>query len=217
MFARPRPAPFAVSLLTHGLILAWLTAGPVREEPKSLYAQAIAPHASKLVWYNFREKLPDVSPTAARKSAKPPRADVKLAQEILAAAVKARRARQFVWQPAPKLELRTDLQSPNVLAIRAPHLEPPPKPKMFVPPPVAPAPTGEAPMLALPRRFARRATCGARTACPLCSRQKPHPVRSWRRPSPRARNPAPSDLPCPRLRRCLNRLPLPLLAWQSWD
>jgi TonB family protein len=150
MFARPRPAPFAVSLLTHGLILAWLTAGPVREEPKSLYAQAIAPHASKLVWYNFREKLPDVSPTAARKSAKPPRADVKLAQEILAAAVKARRARQFVWQPAPKLELRTDLQSPNVLAIRAPHLEPPPKPKMFVPPPVAPAPTGEAPMLAAP-------------------------------------------------------------------
>jgi len=150
MFARPRPAPFAVSLLTHGLILAWLTAGPVREEPKSLYAQAIAPHASKLVWYNFREKLPDVSPTAARKSAKPPRADVKLAQEILAAAVKARRARQFVWQPAPKLELRTDLQSPNVLAIRAPHVEPPPQPKLFVPPPEAPAPIGEAPVLAAP-------------------------------------------------------------------
>src|ERR1039458_6962720 len=54
MFARPRPAPFAVSLLTHGLILAWVASGPVREEPKSLYAQAIAPHASKLVWYNVR-------------------------------------------------------------------------------------------------------------------------------------------------------------------
>src|ERR1039458_10341181 len=69
MFARPRPAPFAVSLLTHGLILAWVASGPVREEPKSLYAQAIDPHASKLVWYNFREKLPDVSPAAARRPA----------------------------------------------------------------------------------------------------------------------------------------------------
>jgi TonB family protein len=151
MLARPRPAPFAVSLLTHGLILVWLASGPVREKPKSLYAQVIAPHASKLVWYNFREKLPDVSPTAARRPAKPPRADVKMAsQEIVAAAAKARRARQFVWQPAPKLELRTDLQSPNVLAIRAPHAEPPPKPKLFVPPPEAPPPIGDAPMLAAP-------------------------------------------------------------------
>src|ERR1035438_4575459 len=151
MFARPRPAPFAVSLLTHGLILAWVASGPVREEPKSLYAQAIAPHASKLVWDNFREKLPDVSPTAARRPATPTRADVKPAsQEIVAATAEARRARQFVWQPAPKLELHTDLQSPNLLAIRAPRAEPPPKPKQFVPPPEAPSPTGDAPMLAAP-------------------------------------------------------------------
>jgi TonB family protein len=151
MLARPRPAPFAVSLLTHGLILAWLASGPVREEPKSLYAQAIAPHASKLVWYNFREKLPDVSPTAVRRPAKPPRADVKMAsQEIVAATAEARRARQFVWQPAPKLELHTDLQSPNVLAIHAPRPEPPPKPKLFVPPPEMPPPTAEAPVLAAP-------------------------------------------------------------------
>jgi TonB family protein len=150
MFARPRPAPFAASLLTHGLVLAWLSAGPVREEPKSLYAQSIAPHASKLVWYNFREKLPEVSPIAAPRKAQPPRADVKLAQEILAASAKARRARQFVWQPAPKLELRTDLQSPNVLAIHAVRPAPPPKPKLFVPPPAVTTPTGEAPMLAAP-------------------------------------------------------------------
>lgn len=150
MFARPRPAPFAVSLLTHGLILAWLAAGPVREEPKSLYAQAIEPHAGKLVWYNFREKLPDVSPAAAPGPKKPPRADVKLAQEIAAASAKARRARQFVWQPAPKLELHTDLESPNVLGVSAPRPAPPPKPKLFVPPPEAPPPTGEAPVLAAP-------------------------------------------------------------------
>jgi TonB family protein len=149
MVARPRPAPFAVSLLTHALILAWVATGRVREEP-TLYAKTIAPHSSKLVWYNFREKLPDVSPTSAHKESQPPRADVKSPQEILADAAKARRARQFVWQPAPKLELHTDLQSPNVLAIQAPHLPPPPKPKLFVPPPDAPPPTADAPVLAAP-------------------------------------------------------------------
>jgi TonB family protein len=123
----------------------------VREEPKTIYEQAIAPHSSKLVWYDFREKLPQVSPTAARKPAKPPRADVKMAgQEIVAAAAKARRSRQLIWQPAPKLELRTELQSPNVLAMRVVRPAPPPKPKLFVPPPATPAPTGEAPMLAAP-------------------------------------------------------------------
>jgi len=118
----------------------------VREEPKSLYAQAIAPHSSKLVWYNFREKLPDVSPIAARAPAKPPRADVKLAsQEIAAGSTNAPRARQFVWQPAPKLELHVDLKSPNVLAIHTPRPEPPPKPKLFVPPPETPKPAAQAP------------------------------------------------------------------------
>jgi TonB family protein len=166
MFARPRPAPFAVSLLTHGLILAWLASGPVREETKSLYAQAIAPHASKLVWYNFREKLPEVSPTAARRPTQPARADVKMAaQEIVAAAANARRARQLVWQPAPKLELRTDLQSPNVLAIHAVRPEPPPKPKLFVPPPAAPPPTGEAPTLAAPPEI--RTARNVKGAAPL--------------------------------------------------
>jgi TonB family protein len=153
MYARPKPAAFAVSLLAHGFILAWVASGPVREKPKSLYAQAIAPHASKLVWYHFREKLPDVSPTAAPKSAKAPRVDVRAPQKIVAATAKAHRAEQFVWQPVPKLELHTDLQSPNVLAIRVVRPEPPPKPskpKLFAPPPKTPPPTADAPMLAAP-------------------------------------------------------------------
>ena len=153
MYARPRPAIFAVSWLAHGIVLVWVSSGPVREEPKSLYAIAIKPHESKLVWYDFREKLPDVSPTAAPKRAQPPRADLKASQRIVAASAEARPARQFVWQPAPKLELHTDLQSPNVLAVRVvrPEAPPaPPKPKLFVPPPDAPPPTADAPVLAAP-------------------------------------------------------------------
>ena len=153
MYARPRPAIFAISWLAHGLVLAWVAFAPAREEPKSLYALAIKPHESKLVWYDFREKLPDVSPTPARKSAQPPRADVKAPQTIVAASAEARRASQFVWQPAPKLELHTDLQSPNVLALRVVPPGPPPKPpmpKLFVPPPATPPPTADAPALAAP-------------------------------------------------------------------
>lgn len=142
-------------MLTHGLILAWVASGPAREEAEPLYRQVIAPHASKLVWYNFREKLPDVSPTAARTAAKPLRADAQIeSQQIVAGSAKAPRARQFVWQPAPKLELHADLRSPNVLAMRVPRPEPPPapppKPKLFVPPPEAPKPTAQAPALAAP-------------------------------------------------------------------
>ena len=145
MFARPRPAPFAVSLFAHGLILAWVASGPVYEKPKSFTEIASPRSRSKLVWYDFREKLPDVSPTAARRQAQPPRADVKIAsQEIVAVSPKAPRARQFVWQPAPKLQLHADLKSPNVLAMHAPRPQPPPpKPKLFVPPPEAPKPNRE--------------------------------------------------------------------------
>jgi TonB family protein len=151
MFARTKPAPFAFSLLTHGLILAWVASGPVQEKPRSLYAAVIAPHASKLVWYNFREKLPPVSPPEMRKTAKPPRVEAKIAaQEIVAGSAKAPRARQFVWQAPPKLEMKKDVQSPNLLAFHAARVEPPPKPKAFVPPPEAPKPARQAPVLAPP-------------------------------------------------------------------
>jgi TonB family protein len=155
MVARFRPAPFLVSLLTHGLILAWVASGPVRDNAKSLYAKSIAPHSSKLVWYNFREKLPDVSPSPARHSTKPPRAEEKLAsQEIVAGSPTAPRAKQFVWQPAPKLEIHADLQSPNVLAIGVPRAAAPavraPKPRAFVPPPEAPKSAAPAPAPSAP-------------------------------------------------------------------
>ena len=145
MFARPRPAPFAISVLTHGFLLAWVASGPAPEESKSLYARVIRPHASKLVWYNFRGKLPNVAPATPNTAARPPRAEFKIAsQEIVAGSPNAPHARQFIWQPAPKLELQQDLRSPNVVALHAPQIEPPPKPKLFVPPPETPKPAREA-------------------------------------------------------------------------
>src|SRR5579862_7068117 len=109
MFVRPRPLPFAFSLLTHGLILGWVASGPVYEKEPSIYRQLIAPHAGKLIWYDFREKLPDVSPAKPR-TAMLPRADFKIAnQEIVTGSPASPRASQFIWQPAPKVELQQDL------------------------------------------------------------------------------------------------------------
>jgi TonB family protein len=155
MFARPRPAAFAVSLLTHGAIFAWVALGRTGEKPESLYQRTIAPHESKLVWYDFRQKLPDVSPADTPTASRRPRAEVKIAsQEIVAGSETAPRARQFIWQPAPKLEIQQDLRSPNLLTFHAPHPEPVaesrPKPKLFVPPPEDPRPVPVNPKLDAP-------------------------------------------------------------------
>lgn len=147
MFAPSRPVPFGLSLLTHGLILVWVASGPVREQPKSIYAAVIAPHSSKIVWYDFRRKLPDVSPARAHIAAKPPRLEAKIAsQEIVAGSLKMPRAKQFVWQPAPKLELKQDLKSPNILAVQPPQPHPPALPS-------APQTQGTALPRAGPRAF----------------------------------------------------------------
>jgi TonB family protein len=147
-----------------------VASGPVREKPESLYRQVIAPRASKIVWYDFRGKLPDVSPAETATASKRPRAEFKMPQEITAGSADAPRARQFVWLPAPRLELKQDLQSPNLLAFRAPHVEPP-KPKLFVPPPEAPKPVAQAPALApppqLPKQFQAPEMKKAAAAAPL--------------------------------------------------
>lgn len=161
MFVRPRPAAFAVSLVTHGLILAWVASGPVREKPPSLYDMTVKPRASKLIFYNFRERLPDVAPSRPRASAKPARAERKLASHhIVAGSPKSPRARQFVYTPAPKLEIHADLRSPNILAIHAAPPAPPRKPKLFTPPPERPKPVSAASVPAPPEIAAARNLSG---------------------------------------------------------
>ncbi len=180
MFVRSRPVPFAFSLLTHGAILAWVASGPVRDRPKSLYQQVIAPHSTKLIWYNFKEKLPDVSPVSPRRSPEPHRAEFQSPREMVAGTVLAPGARQFIWQPAPKIELQQDLKSPNVLALRTPHIEPLPLPKAFVPPPQTPKPQPKIPALAAPPPIQ---TAAAPAPAPLTARLS--------RPEPRAFTPPP--------------------------
>ena len=93
-----RSMPFVVSGWGHGFILAWLALSPGRAPapPRSLYEQEIQPHEKRLVWYNLRDRLPDISPTGAHKSPQPPRAREKFNQTIVAGAKDVPGPRQMI-------------------------------------------------------------------------------------------------------------------------
>src|SRR5262249_2844424 len=57
----PRAAPVAFSLTVHLTVLAAVAFGPRPAKRESAYQREIAPNEKKLVWYHFRDKLPDVS------------------------------------------------------------------------------------------------------------------------------------------------------------
>lgn len=135
--ARAPRNPFAaaVSFLLHGAALIWVAVLPAttqREKPKSAYDQFIKPNEKKLVWYRFKEKLPETR--AETKSVAPPKAATKGSQSIVASG--GRKADQMIWQPVPKVALPQNVDSPNIVAMRIPQIAPPPdrpKPKLFNP------------------------------------------------------------------------------------
>ena len=130
-----RRAAFAISAALHGCVLAWLaaaTAPPPMETSQSTYEQEIRPNESRLVWYNLRDRLPDVRPSESAEDRRPPRASGKFPQQLVAGSKDDRRAQQMIRMAAPKLELAKALPLPNVLAVA------PPKPRRaFTPPAVA--------------------------------------------------------------------------------
>jgi len=135
-------ASFATSVCLHGFVLAWLVVSAAiqpKEPPKSIYDQEIKPHLDRLIWYNLREKLPDVRPSATAADRRPPRARHLFHQHLVAGAKDSERAPQFIWMPAaPKIELAHALPLPNVLAVA------PPRPRRAFTPPA------ESPRRALP-------------------------------------------------------------------
>ncbi|MGI8988250.1 MAG: energy transducer TonB [Bryobacteraceae bacterium] len=133
---KPRPGPIVVSLLAHGVLVAWLLLGSAANLPRnpSAYEQLISTHESKLVWYQFKDKLPDVSPKSSADR-RPPRADIKLRQSIVSSPKNAPKATQMVWQPLPEIKLPKEVASPNILALKLPPATPAPiERKVFEPP-----------------------------------------------------------------------------------
>ena len=59
----PRPGPVIISLAVHLCVLASVALAPAgARKRQSAYQREIAPHEKKLVWYRFKDKLPDVAP-----------------------------------------------------------------------------------------------------------------------------------------------------------
>ena len=126
-----------MSLAVHSTFAAVLLLwphGPIGKTP-SAYEQLIKGKESQIVFYKFKDKLPDVKPMQ-KSDSRPPRAEVKiLKQQIVSSPKNAPKATQMVWTPAPELKLTKETPSPNILALKVP---PPPKiqPKKYTPPEV---------------------------------------------------------------------------------
>jgi len=136
----PRPQPIALSLVAHAGILALVVLGPASStsrRSRSLYDQMIKPREHQLVWYSFRQKLPEVSPPDMHNS-QPAGAEIKsLDQTIISNPKHGERGLQMIWRPAPQVKPQPQVVSPNILAFQLPLIPaPPPGPprRLFVPP-----------------------------------------------------------------------------------
>jgi TonB family protein len=130
---RKRPGPLAVSLLLHvAAFFALMNAPEIKlpEQSKSAYKLVIEGKETKLIWYKFDKELPAVKPLDSKAERKPPRAEFKARQEIVASRKDAPKRTQMIWMPAPELKATKPVETPNILAIRLPEVA-----KPFVPPP----------------------------------------------------------------------------------
>jgi TonB family protein len=137
--------PFSMSAFLHGLLLGCLVMARVQpgEDPGSPYDQEIRPYEKHLVWYNLKQKLPDVSPSKAKADKRPLRARTKFQQNLVAGEKDLPVPPQLIRVPRPKIDLLRTLALPNVLAVA-----PPSRPlRQFHAPPATPKPLPPAPLL----------------------------------------------------------------------
>jgi TonB family protein len=192
---------FSISVCLHGAMIAWLalysTAGPFKPEPaKSAYDLEIRPNEKHLVWYNLKDKLPDVGSGHLRKERRPLRAKVKFRQNVVAGVKDLPAPPQLIRMPAPQIVLPKELALPNILAIA-----PPARPvKPFQPPPVKPGPPTKPAVTELPAA-PRLAIAQPDRALPFdAASPKPKP-RDFAAPPPVQRAAAqPADLAAPEVR-----------------
>src|ERR1041385_4053880 len=131
----PKPMSLALSLALHAGVAGWMVGERpiVLPKPKSTYDQLIKGREQKLVWYHFKEKLPDVQSARARSDKRPMRAAVRMPrQRIVSAPKNAPKAPQMIWQKAPEINTDMKFDSANLVALSLPKVE---APKAFVPPP----------------------------------------------------------------------------------
>src|SRR5947209_6168226 len=118
--AGPTPKSLAGSVGLHTLLIGWMFFGPSLGgglppvPPKNIYQQLIEPNEKKLVWYNFREKMPQVSPLERHGSSRPPKTEQRTDKQTIVSNPRRRgKTKQMVYLPAPPRELDREVASPN--------------------------------------------------------------------------------------------------------
>jgi TonB family protein len=132
---RAKTRSVAISLAGHATAFVLLMNAPEIKLPQaspSAYQLAIAGKEEKLVWYQFKKEMPNVTPPDAKAEAALVRAETMAKQQIVASPKDAPKQTQIVWTDAPVLPETALLESPNILAVRMPDVKLPPK--LFVPP-----------------------------------------------------------------------------------
>jgi hypothetical protein len=126
---RIRRLSFAASAGLHGLAIVILGLMSTHNESAetTAYKQFIDPQTHKIVWYDFRKKLPDVAAVEKVGTFPTPRGAELSKQAIIATSKSARSNKQFIWRPVPKIEIPKDLLVPNLIA-RVNAVPPPPPP-----------------------------------------------------------------------------------------
>ena len=128
-----RPSSFFASVSLHTLAILGLGLIPAYEESptstRPVYDELIRPNERKIVYYDYKRPLPDVTATERIGTFPKPRGLEFSRDTIIAAAPDAKSAQQIIWRPVPKIQIPRDLASPNVIlrmAAAIPRLAPPP-------------------------------------------------------------------------------------------
>jgi TonB family protein len=186
----PAPLSIGFSVLLHACILALLAGarGIQLPKPRTAYQQLIQAQEHKLVWYHFKEKLPEIKPSHASADHRPLRAEVRLRdQSIVSAPRKAPKAPQMIWQKAPEIQTDVHFDTPNVVAVKLPTVQPP---KQFVPP-APPAKKIVAPRIEAPAPPRIETADSVELPATLVSTSLSKLMREFKAPAPRPKAAAP--------------------------
>jgi hypothetical protein len=142
-----KPTSFLTSLTVHAALVSLLfgvTSGrPPRSINRPLYETEIKPNEKKIVWYNFRETVPNLPATKKIGTAKNPQGKVVSPQIVIATSKEATKSKQFIWQPTPQKKIEEEIKAPNLVAVK-PAAAAPPEPNTKE----APKPPVESPKIA---------------------------------------------------------------------
>ncbi len=133
----PSGSALCCSGVVHCMIIGWVIGGnslaTLGSPPPTIYAQVIAPHEKKIVWYHLQE-VPAIAPTKRIGTAPVAQGREKRNDVLISVAAEAKPGKQLVWRPDVEKELEEEAPSPNLVAVEAKQQAGKIK-KSFTPPP----------------------------------------------------------------------------------